>query len=577
MKNQDDLLDPAVRKRIIEDIKGTENTARKNEMYKRYQCYKDQTFRYVQMELFKQFDASTVHEMSYCLSNIAIVRKVIDKLARVYKYGVEREVFLNDKESKESTAALKGAVDESDANRKLKKCNRYFKLFKNTVMYIRPTPVSGDADALKCIKMDPLPPYLYDVVEVEDDREKPMVYVLSDFSPAKDSATGNPVQAVVPGTDGRGGNTVNAFIVKGDGIDQSIADTPGDEKSKGYVFWSDKYHFVCNDKGDIIGGPEDKLNPINELPFVNYAEDQDGSFWAIGGNDLTDGAVLMNSMITNILHIGVTQGFAQIVATGKDFPKNAKVGPNKIIFLHQQEGDPNPTFEYKNSNPPLDELRALVEMYVALLLTTNNLSTSGVASNLNGGAQFPSGIAMMIDKAESMEDVEDQRQIFVDNEPCVWELYAKWYALLVSRKELVEEQAKYPVPVEFDLRVKFSKPVAIESEKERLEVLKIKKDLGIISMVDMIKAENPELTDKEAEEKLMKILEEAMKRKAEAMGENGGDNDDELGDELNAGDKGGRGDEAPGGGVPGGADSEDGGEPEEPDNGGTVPGAKPKV
>lgn len=517
IKNQDDLLDIKVRKAVIEDIKGQENRRRKDEAYMAYQCYKDQTARYVRELLIKQFDPDTVNEMEYAVSNISFIRKVVDKLARVYKYGVDREIWEDDTQLDDATAALMAIADEVDADRKFKKCNRYFKLFKNTVMYVRPKPIDDEGEK-QTIKIDPLPPYLYDVVEMEDERERPMAFILSDYNPQQ--TVGNPVNptlAVQPGTTGRDGKVITAKIFKGDGRDQTIADTPGDEESKGYVFWTDKYHFTCNGKGEIISDG-DIENPIGHMPFVNYAEDQDGSFWAIGGDDLVSGGILVNSMITNVNHIAISQGYGQLVVSGNELPRNIKTGPNKAVILPQQEGDPAPSFEYKNSNPPLDQLRGLVEMYVALLLTTNNLSTSGVQSNLNGTTAFPSGIAMMIDKAESMEDVEDQRQIFTDNEPLVWELFAKWHSLLKSRDELPESLAQYELPEEFDLRVKYGQPKAIESEKERLEVLKMKKDLGIISAIDMLKSEFPDLSDEEAEAKLADILEEKMQRASIMIG-----------------------------------------------------------
>lgn len=512
LKNEDELLDAGVRKKIIQAINGQENLRRKDQAYKAYQCYKDQTSRYVREQLIRQFDEDTVNESQYAVSNVSFLRKVVDKLARVYKYGVDRELWEDDKQLEDATETLKKIIDETDADRKFKKCNRYFKLFKNTLMYIRPKPVSEDKQT---IKIDPLPPYLYDAVEMQDEREKAMAYVLSNYTP-RDHVSGNvitPTKAVVPGTTGRDGNYLDSQIYKGDGIDQPIADTPGDEAGDQYVFWSTSYHFTCNSSGEIVSG-EDIENPIEEIPAVNYAEDQDGSFWAIGGDDLVDGNVLVNSLITNINHIAISQGYGQLVVTGSNLPRQMKTGPNKAVLLEQQEGDPTPSFEFKNASAPLDQLRSLVEMYVALLLTTNNLSTSGVQSNLQGGMAFPSGIAMMIDKAESMEDVEDQRQIFIDNEPHVWRVYAKWHELLKNKGELPEELAAVDMPSDFDLRVKFGQPKAIESEKERLDVLKIKKELGLISAVDMIKAEHPSLSDAEAEDKLKSILEEKMARMA---------------------------------------------------------------
>lgn len=529
IKNQDDILKPEIRKQIIEEIEGAENKRRKDQAYKRYECYKDMVKKYVIEHLADQFDSETVTEMSYAVSNIAFVRKVIDKLARVYKYGVDREIWQDGAMNEEATDALKRLVDETDADRKFKKTNRYFKLFKNTLMYVRPKPADAD-DEMKVIKLDPLPPYLYDAVEMADEREKAMCIILSDYTPSARSGYPTPALAVRPGTDGRNGKTLTVIRHEGDGIDQLIADRKEDKDSGQYVFWTDKYHFTCDRSGAIIS--EEIDNPIQAMPFVNYSEDQDGSFWAEGGDDLIDGGILVNSMITNVNHIGITQGYGQLVVTGPDLPLNIKVGPNKAIRLKQEEGDPTPTFEFKNSNPPLDQLRALIEMYVALLLTTNNLSTSGVQAQLNGGLAFPSGVAMMLDKAESMEDVEDQRQIFIDNEPLVWQLYAKWYRLLDSRRELPESLSGLPLPDDFDLRLHFGQPKPIESEMERLNALKLKKDLGLITMAEMIKEQFPTLSDVEAEEKLKQILEEKMQRASMFM-MGGGDATESQGSDDN--------------------------------------------
>ena len=555
IKNEDELLDIGVRKRIIEEINGTENKARKQEAYKRYQCYKDQTFIYVRNQLLRQFDASTVNEMSYALANISFTRKVVDKLARVYKYGVEREIEGTDDD-------IEVAVSESDMNAALKKCNRYFKLFKNTLFYIRPKPTQVEGELH--IKPEPLAPYLYDVVEMADEREKPMAVILSDYSPEL-----NETLAVRPGTDGRVSNAKQYTRSSGDNIDQSIADSPGDEQSGQYIFWTRSYHFVCNSKGEVIDGPEDGLNPVEELPFVNFSDDQDGSFWAIGGDDLTDGAILVNSMITNINHIAITQGYGQLVVTGKDLPQTIKVGPNKAVRLTHEGEDPVPTFDFKTANPPLDQLRSLVEMYVALMLTTNNLSTSGVQSNLNGAAAFPSGIAMMIDKAESMEDVEDQRQIFIDNEPHIWRIYSKWHNILKSRGELSAPLSEITLPDEPDVQVKFGKPAAIETEMERLQVLKLKKEMGIISMIDMIKAEHPGMTDEEAAVKLKEILEEKMARMEAFTRDSQGqqNNIDENNSDDRPGSQAPIGSEEGSGGLPDRASAEQGSPEEESGNG----------
>ena len=62
IKNQNELLDEATRKKIIDEINEPENLARKAEAFRRYQCLKDQTRDYTLGQLKKQFDQSTIEE-----------------------------------------------------------------------------------------------------------------------------------------------------------------------------------------------------------------------------------------------------------------------------------------------------------------------------------------------------------------------------------------------------------------------------------------------------------------------------------------------------------------------------------
>ena len=562
LASEQQLLNQDVRLAIIKEIQSNANRARKDEAYKRHQCYKDHTDRYVMGQLLKQFDASTVKEMSYAMSNLGIVRKVNDKLARVYKYGVSREAV----DDEAATEAIQLAVKKCPIDECFKKTNRFLKLQKNCVQYIVPKNYDLEGET-KTIKPMVLPPYLYDAVMLEDDEQRAIAYVLSDYEPLElpEKLLGTGAQMMATETPNVHGKNVIEIPVYQSG-DSPISH---DDDKRTYVFWSDSFHFTCDSKGNIVSEGEIE-NPIGKMPIVNYAEDQDGDFYAQGGKDLVDGSVLVNSMITNINHIAITQGYGQIVMSGKDLPSSLKVGPNKVVKLSYMEGEPKPEFSFATANPPLDQLRALVEMYVALLLTTNNLSTSGVSTQLNGTSTFPSGIAMMIDKAESMEDVEDQRQIFVDNEPKFWDIFASWHRVLKSQGVLCEELATVDFPEDMEISVQWGRPKAIETDKERLEVLKLKQEMGLISKLDMLRSEYPNLSDEELKAKLEAIMKEAQERMAqamEAMSGSQGSEDGEDSDSDSAGAGGEQGSERGSGRLPSGTDSDERSEEEEPDNG----------
>ena len=516
IKTQDDILKPEIRKAIIQEIEGPENRRRKAEHYRRQLCYKDQTPKFVVQNLIRQFDTQTVDQMQYAVANISIVRKIIGKLARVYDANVTRQVMIGDVVNEEAKALVEQAEKEFSFNHTMQELNRMVRLHLQSLLYIKPCV---EEDGKNDLALQVLTPYLYDAVENHYDRTKPMAFILSNFDPQdydyipRNSAIH--AQSALP-------TAPQGLLRGGDQKDQLIADKKEDEgkdgNSKQYIWWTDKYHFTTNAQGDIIDEdsgstlyqppPEKIANPIGEMPMVNFAVGQDNSFWAVGGDDLSMQAILINSMLTHINHIGVTQGYGQFYMTGKDLPKNLKIGPSKGIAVEYTKDDPVPSIGFASSNPQLAELRNLVETHVALLLTTNNLSTSGVRTQLGGTLAATSGIALVIDKAESLEDVNDQRALYINKEPCIWKKIALWQDYFGDT--LDEDMPR--IPSEAVIVPSFGQQPMIETESERLDNIQKRKDLGLNTMAELLKIDQPELTDDQANEKLKKISEEKVQR-----------------------------------------------------------------
>lgn len=511
IKSESELLKPEVRKQIIEEIQSRENLIRKYQAYKRYQCYKDKTNHFVVELLLRQFDQDTVEEMRYALSNISIVKKVIDKLARVYSNGVERTISGDEN----ATKKLKELEKKLDVNTAVKKANRFLKLEKNVDLFVKPCPVYDVNGGVKwTAKLEVLLPYLYDVVEDNYDRTKAMCVILSDYTPPSTTL------ANMDGKRSPISPLPDLGLQSTNGKDDVIADNPKDQKmsdKKTFVFWSKNYHFTCDESGNIIQDENNpnNVNPLKVFNHINFAIDQDGAFWAEGGDDLIDGAILINALITHTTHVGTVQGYGQFYMTGENLPRSIKVGPTKaIIAEYKKDEQAKPEMGFLNANPQLDSLRGLIEMYIALYLTTNNLSTSGVSTQLSGGGTLPSGIALILDKAESLEDIQDQRQVFIDKEPDMWEAInaeLKTY----GDANLVEELKGLQLPDNFkeNFNIKFHDPSPIMSEAEKLQNMKLRQELGIDTMISLMMKDDPSLSEEQAEEKLKKLIEQRIKEK----------------------------------------------------------------
>ena len=538
LKTEDQILDPGIRANIINEIEGTENKRRKDEAYKRWKVYKDKTDEFVLLALSEQFLPATVREMSYALTNISLVRKVVNKLARVYQNGVQRSVVDG---SEEDQMKLAEVEDIFNFNQKMKKLNRILKLQKNTIAYIKPSPILDEnEDEKMTIRMLAVNPYLYDAVEDFYDRTEAMAYIFSNYSPTSTRFTTTD-PARVRGFDTRGTTAATRTTQQGttstfgDGNDQRIADKKEDEdnargetQSKDYIWWTDKYHFTTNDQGQIIdenGNPVDLegdellefiANPIGRKPVVNLAIDQDNTFWAEGGDDLVDNGILMNTLFTTMNHIGVYQGFGQFFMTGKDLPQNIPMGPTKAIILEHEIDDPEPKIGFAQASPQLAQLSANIVSLIALTLTTNELSTSGVSTNLDSTAN-PSGVSMMIDKAESMEDVEDQRALFVDAEDDIWDIINSWMHVLSGENMLDPKFEDLLLPENFDMKIEFNPMGSIMSEKEKLDNIEKRQDIGLNLDEELIMMDQPTLSEEEAKEKLAELEARKAKRRGVAI------------------------------------------------------------
>lgn len=508
------ILDLSFRQKIIKEITESENTTRKAEAQKRHEIYKDNTRKWVIESLAREgLKQATLETMANRAANISVCKKVIDKLARCYVGGVQR------------TATPESAQPQVDnlaklleLNTKNKKADRFRELFKNTV--VQPIPVKNVIESERAgidkfdLEYRVYAPWQYDVIEDYYDKERPRVVILSDYKPV------HAIQMAAVDSMSTIGAHVNTAILgstraEGNGINEVIADDPYDSQYRVHIWWSHKYHFTTDCNGIILKdqSPDDLLNPIQMLPFCNVAQDQDGEFWAKGGDDLIDGSVLINLVMTDVLHIAYTQGYGQLVVTGgPDIPDTIDIGTMSAIVLRRKDAsDPEPKVDYAQANPPLEMHMKSLEQYVALLLSTNGLSPTNVANAIDA-SQFPSGISLLIEQSEVSGKIEDKQEIMSHVEHDTFEIIKSWQNYLFDKGALTDAFQKIgALPDDLSITVRFNTQKPVITEKEKLENLKTRIDLGINEKVDLIMMDNPDMTREDAEKKLLAIQSEKLK------------------------------------------------------------------
>jgi hypothetical protein len=487
LQNEDDILNEEFRKKVIQEIEAEENITRKQDSYKRYEIYRDRIKKYVVENLRRELEDKTVQEMENRTSNINLFKKIVNKKSRVYKKPPKRVA-----KDAEFQRQLDEMSDLLNIDSVLKKNNRYVEAFYNSL--IQPMPYKCPSSDKWKLKLNVLAPWQYDIIEDEINPEIPRVLITSNFN--RNFSQSGQYTLGDAGYRDRSKSATGAFR-GGNNRNEIIADSPADEGTEGqYIWWSNKYHFTTNSNGEIIKKNEDDeiTNPVGVFPAVPYSKQQDGSFWALGGEDLVDGTVLTNVLLTDLYFIAKLQGMGIFYYFGKDVPKEMKIGPNNAITADLEQGDPTPSIGFATSNPPIQNHMAMIEQHIAFLLTTNDMSVSSVSGKLSA-QNASSGVHEMIQNSEPMAALEDQIELYRDNEPILFDLIFKWQNFMLDQYEVDERLIDIgAITEDQNFSVEYGVLDEHINEKDRLEIIEKRLDLKLDDMADAMIRDNPDLT-----------------------------------------------------------------------------------
>ena len=247
-----------------------------------------------------------------------------------------------------------------------------------------------------------------------------------------------------------------------------------------FVFWSESrdgekgLHFMYDQAGKMINIPGgDGTNPYDILPISRMHNQGDAS-------DVTRAAIHAGIAMTEIA-LGVRFSLGQPVISGvHEAQSQIRSGIDRAIILPE-----GASFNYVS---PSGSIPAMIESIKAMLsITAQNHS---LQIKWGDAGQVQSGIALAIQDVENLESRQSDIPMWREWEASRYEIDRKIIEVHTG-KNLSEDYSVDYGEVNYPL-----------SEKEELEVLKIKKEMGIINQEDIIRHFNPDISDEELAEKL---------------------------------------------------------------------------
>ena len=477
------ILDISFRNSAIGEIGGEENKQRKEESLRRFEIYRQRQRQFILDRLEEEFSVQTVREMR-TITSINLAKKIVDEMASIYKTQPERE-YENATEAQ--AEYLDNLYEYSQANVKLKRANRYYKLQDQCAIQVLPK------DGI--IDLRVLMPHHYDVIPDPNDPEKAKVYILNilDKSEMLQETQSNQDLSKAP----TGGKEVR----QRDERNQMIGDNEDfKDKTQKFVWWSKDYNFMTNEQGTILdmetGEPMQGItesdpriiNPLGELPFVDVATEKDFEFWVRSSNGVVDGSVDMGVIISDLSNTVRLQNYSQAIITSESVPRDMHVGPHSIIHLPLDPNKPEltPRFEFASPSPDISGSLEVLQAFLAMLLKTLGVDPSRVSANMDG-QNFSSGIERLLAMIERFEASQDDMDLFRVIEQKVFKLFKKWNEVLINTQGMLMDELE-PVRLSDDIKlnVQFASPTMLQTQKEKEESSINLMNAGLLSRIEAL-------------------------------------------------------------------------------------------
>jgi hypothetical protein len=462
-------LDPFVRSRILQETNSQENIDRKKVSAAQYDIFQDMILPYVKSYLKGFLSAETVNEMPL-IASVNLARRIVTKEAAIYIRPPKR-TFVN--ASPELQQKLEWLYEQMKMNTYFLKANQWFKYQGQTWMQI----------ILKNGMLKPrvLMKHQIDVVPKEDDPETADAYLIKGFDRSR-------YMSSLYDTTKQGNNdTLGDLASRSDYTNQSIADKEDYKaKTKSVAWWTQDFNFITDERGAISSGLEIE-NTIGKLPFIEISSPKDYEYYIRDGAALSDFTIQFNASLSDVMNIMRMQGFGQAIIKGDPdmIPENVQLGPNFIIKLPvNPDRQVQTDFEFKNSGADLEGSIRVLESLLSAFLSSRGLDPNTV--NTKGEFKsFNSGLDRLLAMIEMFEPAKSDFDVFQEAEHDAFEVI-KAYVNTYGGSELLNKIDIGAIPEDVYLDVSFPEPQMIMSEREKLDLLQSKLDMGIISKVEAI-------------------------------------------------------------------------------------------
>lgn len=463
-------------KSVILEIEKPQNLSRKRTAWDSDQIKNGALKPYVKKRLEQMYPKT--HSM-YTVTDYSVMKKIVDKKAKAYKEAPIRK--LSGDENKNANQIYQTIVDRYGLNQAMKGLDESFNQHKHGLLacFMDRAPLATQAQPMLSWKFFSLAPYEYDVVKDADGKVR--VVILS-----------YPAKSVTPAEGGDGYNAIISEAGKGDESKQERL----------YAFWSDEEYvevIVNGGKGTNNVNVQVRVteslgkNPYGILPFVYVPMDYDMNYPNL--SPLPMQTVEFNALFS----VYLTSANMQVGILKITRPESQKLSiASQSMYTAievPQSSDPEDKpsdINFIAPTPNMEGHKSAITTYLTTLLDEQGINGNAV---VNPSEDFSSGLDRLLAQADVQSIIEENQELYLKAEQQVYR---------IIKRQLASQQQD-TLPPEEKFQIIYRKPKVMISDKEKLENLKVMKELDLWPEYELIMQYDPNLSADEAKKKLIEI------------------------------------------------------------------------
>jgi hypothetical protein len=235
------------------------------------------------------------------------------------------------------------------------------------------------------------------------------------------------------------------------------------------------------------------VNPLGRLPFV-YVNRSDFRLVPLPDTDTLDNTVLIPKLLADLNYAVQFQSHTVFVALDADVPSDLAISPDTVWNIKSSEGDKQGRIDTVKPSVDIQQVIELIKVTLSMWLESRNIRAGDMGQVSPGDAA--SGVARIIDESDATQDRQSQCAVFSVAERQLWALLRDMHNYWVETGQ-IESSDTWTPSTAVSTRFGDQKPVV--TDRERLEVVGMKLDKGLISRRQAVKEIYPHWTDAEVE------------------------------------------------------------------------------